>query len=51
VIFLLDVNALLAMRYSVHVHNERVQQWVSQLPSDDGHDRTIFATCPITELG
>ena len=50
-IFLLDVNVLLAMRYGVHVHNERVQQWVSRLPADYGNDRTIFATCPITELG
>jgi predicted nucleic acid-binding protein len=50
-IFLLDVNVLLAMRYGDHVHNARVRQWVSQLPADDRHDRTIFATCPITELG
>ena len=49
--FLLDVNALLAMNYGVHVHNERVRQWVSQLAAEHGHNRTIFATCPITELG
>ncbi len=50
-IFLLDVNVLLAMRYGDHVHNSRVRQWVSQLAAEDGHDRVIFATCPITELG
>ena len=49
--FLLDVNALLAMNYGVHVQNERVRQWVSQLAAEHGHNRTIFATCPITELG
>jgi uncharacterized protein len=51
VIFLLDVNVLLAMRYGDHVHNPRVRQWVSQLAAEEGRDRMIFATCPITELG
>lgn len=50
-IFLLDVNVLLAMKYTVHVHNERVLRWVSQLAAEHARDRTIFATCPITELG
>jgi uncharacterized protein len=50
-IFLLDVNALLAMKYATHVHNGRVCQWVSHLAFEHRHDRTIFATCPITELG
>jgi predicted nucleic acid-binding protein len=49
--YLLDVNALLALRYTAHVHHERVHQWVSQLAVEDGRDRAIFATCPITELG
>jgi predicted nucleic acid-binding protein len=51
VIFLLDVNVLLAMRYGDHVHNERVNRWVSQLAAEHGRDRAIFTTCPITELG
>ena len=50
-IFLLDVNVLLAMRYADHVHSERVDRWVSQLAAERGRDRTTFATCPITELG
>ena len=50
-IFLLDVNALLAMGYVVHVHYERVSRWISQLDAEYGNDPTIFATCPITELG
>jgi predicted nucleic acid-binding protein len=48
---LLDVNALLALRYIVHVHHERVHQWVSQLATHHGYDHAAFATCPITELG
>ena len=50
-IFLLDVNALLAMRYKDHVHYERVHTWVSQLVAERGQDQVVFATCPITELG
>ena len=49
--FLLDVNALLAMRYTDHVHYTRVHTWASQLASERGHDDVVFATCPITELG
>jgi len=51
VIFLLDVNVLLAMGYADHVHSERVDRWVSQLAAEHGRDRMMFATCPITELG
>ena len=50
-IFLLDVNVLLALSYDDHVHNARVRQWVSELAAEEGRDRLIFATCPITELG
>ena len=50
-IFLLDVNVLLAMKYRAHVHSARVDRWVSQLDAQHGRDRAIFATCPITELG
>jgi predicted nucleic acid-binding protein len=49
--FLLDVNALLAMSYGAHVHNRRVLRWVSLLDVEHPHDRAILATCPITELG
>jgi predicted nucleic acid-binding protein len=51
VIFLLDVNALLAMWYSDHVHHARVVTWASKLAAAHGPDRTAFATCPIIELG
>ena len=50
-IFLLDVNVLVAMSYADHVHSERVNRWISQLAAEHGCDRAIFATCPITELG
>ncbi len=50
-ILLLDVNVLLALRYSDHVHSARVDRWVSQLDAEYGRGRTTFATCPITELG
>lgn len=32
---LLDVNALLALRYATNVHHERVHQWISQLHEAD----------------
>jgi len=50
-IFLLDVNVLLALSYDDHVHNARVRQWVLQLAAEERRDRMIFATCPITEIG
>jgi toxin-antitoxin system PIN domain toxin len=49
--FLLDVNALLAMSYKDHVHHARVDTWASQLLAEHEQDRVMFATCPITELG
>jgi uncharacterized protein len=49
--FLLDVNVLLAMKYTNHVHYERVDKWVTQLACEIGQDHLIFTTCPITELG
>jgi len=49
--FLLDVNVLIAMRYDSHEHHTRVHQWVSQLVAEHGCDHTTFTTCPITELG
>ena len=49
--FLLDVNALIAMQYQKHVHHARVDAWASQLCAKGGEDQVVFATCPITELG
>ncbi len=49
--FLLDVNALLAIQYPKHVHHERVTTWISAMHAERGPDNVAFATCPITELG
>ena len=50
-IYLLDVNALLAMQYREHVHYARVNAWATQLQVERMQRRIVFATCPITELG
>lgn len=50
-IFLLDVNALIAMWYEDHIHHARVLTWASRLVAVQGRDTVVFATCPITELG
>ena len=50
-IFLLDVNALLAYHYPKHVHHARVGDWISRLHDERGQDNVALATCPITELG
>lgn len=50
-IFLLDVNALLAYHYPTHVHHARVKAWVAQLRAGPEGDNLVFATCPIIELG
>jgi len=49
--FLLDVNALIAMQYRMHVHHARVDAWASQLYAEGGQGQVVFATCPITEIG
>jgi uncharacterized protein len=49
--FLLDVNALLAMSYGIHVHHARVRMWASEMKVERGIDHVVFATSPITELG
>jgi len=46
VIWLLDVNTLIAALVAAHEHHERVAAWLSTLPADDS-----LATCSITELG
>jgi predicted nucleic acid-binding protein len=50
-IYLLDVNALLAMHYQEHVHYARVDAWATQLRTEREQGVIVFATCPITELG
>jgi hypothetical protein len=44
-VFLLDVNVLIALGDPLHGHHERVQAWFH-------HERTrAWATCPLTENG
>ena len=48
-IYLLDVNVLLALRYTTHVHNARARTWLENLQT---HDAALnLATCSIVELG
>jgi hypothetical protein len=49
--FLLDVNALLAIGYPDHVHYARVDAWITRQQTERGSEHVVFATCPITELG
>ena len=44
--YLLDVNVLIALGFTSHVHHGRVARWVASLGSDN-----TLATCSITELG
>jgi predicted nucleic acid-binding protein len=46
VTYLLDVNALLALAHTAHIHHGRVAKWVAALGKKD-----VLATCSITELG
>jgi toxin-antitoxin system PIN domain toxin len=48
-IYLLDVNVLLAMHYATHVHHDRAERWLDDLGRRGALGR--FATCSITELG
>lgn len=50
-IYLLDVNALLAFRYVEHVHHSRVTNWISRCQLEHGRANVTLATCAITELG
>jgi uncharacterized protein len=43
VVFLLDVNVLVALAWPRHVSNEQVGQWFAR------HSRNGWATCPFTE--
>jgi uncharacterized protein len=51
VIYLLDVNVLLALGYATHVHYERVQYWLVQQRELLAPSSVKLATCAITELG
>ena len=46
--YLLDVNALLALGYALHVHHDRAEAWIAQLQTSG---IPSLATCAITELG
>jgi predicted nucleic acid-binding protein len=48
-IYLLDVNVLVAMRYTEHVHHARAMCWCGDLDRCHPFDR--LATCSITEIG
>ena len=45
--YLLDVNLLIALGHTGHIHHERASAWLSSL--NPGTER--LGTCPITELG
>jgi predicted nucleic acid-binding protein len=46
--YLLDVNALLALGYALHVHHDHAEAWIAQLQTGG---IPSLATCAITELG
>lgn len=46
-IYLLDVNLLLALGIPQHEFHQRTERWVERIAADGGS----FATCAITELG
>jgi toxin-antitoxin system PIN domain toxin len=48
VIYLLDVNALLALGYNKHLHHARAEEWLQSKGNDPD---LALATCAITELG
>lgn len=48
-IYLLDVNVLVAMKYVTHVHHARATRWFDDLGKCDAFAR--LATCSITEIG
>jgi predicted nucleic acid-binding protein len=48
--YLLDINVLLAFRYTAHVHHQRAERWIRCVESLDAEDKP-FATCSIVDLG
>lgn len=45
--YLLDVNMLVALGHTLHVHHVRAGRWLKR----STQDIEVLATCPITELG
>jgi predicted nucleic acid-binding protein len=45
--YLLDVNTLVALGHTLHVHHGRAQQWLKSVTST----AEVLGTCSITELG
>lgn len=50
-IYLLDVNVLLAMGYTTHVHHALVWRWLGEQRAQHAPFGVKLATCAITELG
>lgn len=44
--YLLDVNALIALGHTRHVHHVRAQHWLAQVEPE-----SVLGTCAISELG
>jgi predicted nucleic acid-binding protein len=51
VIYLLDVNVLLALVYTMHVHYERAWCWLAEQRERQAPSTVKLATCATTELG
>jgi len=51
VIYLLDVNVLLALGYTTHVHHICVLHWLAERRECFAPSAPKLATCPTTELG
>ncbi len=49
-IYLLDINVLLALAYPDHIHHRRVFAWLNTQHGSPP-DRNMYATCAITEIG
>jgi len=50
VIYLLDVNVLLAMAYTKHVHHTCVLRWLDEQRALHAPSHVKLATCATTEL-
>lgn len=50
-IYLLDVNVLLAFGFEMHIHHGRVRDWLFVCQREQGEREVTLATCAITELG
>ena len=50
-IYLLDVNVLLALGYKEHMHHKLVTMWLDEQRARHAPSHVKLATCAITELG